>query len=70
MSEQTRQLTVTRPSRTIAAASAAMVVPAIIADAGDQAASRSCSLAPAVAKSPPLARDQGAHRADDVPAGE
>ncbi len=40
MSDQTRQLTVTRPSRAVAAAPAAMVVPAIIADAGDQAARR------------------------------
>src|ERR1700712_2842270 len=38
--DQTRQLTITRPARAVAAASAAMVVPAIIADAGDQAARR------------------------------
>jgi len=35
-----RQLTVTRPARTVAAASAVMVVPAIIADAGEHAARR------------------------------
>jgi site-specific recombinase XerD len=40
MSDQTRQLTVTSPARAVATASAAMVVPAIIADAGDQAARR------------------------------
>ncbi len=38
--EPTRQLTVTKPSRTVAAASASMVVPAIIADACEHAARR------------------------------
>jgi hypothetical protein len=38
--EPGRQLTVTKPRRTVAAASVAMVVPAIIAAAGDQAARR------------------------------
>jgi integrase/recombinase XerD len=38
--EPGRQLIVTRPGRTIAAASASMVVPAIVADAGDTAAKR------------------------------
>jgi len=41
MSEQTRQLTVVQPAKApqiSATAAAAMVVPAIVADAGDQAA--------------------------------
>jgi Phage integrase, N-terminal SAM-like domain len=38
--ESNRQLIVTRPARTVAAASAAMVVPAIVADAGEHAARR------------------------------
>lgn len=40
MSDQTHQLTVTRSSRPVAAASAAMVVPAIVADAGEHATRR------------------------------
>src|SRR5271163_2187592 len=40
MPEQTRQLTVVKPPRTVTSASSAMVVPAIIADAGDAAAKR------------------------------
>jgi hypothetical protein len=38
--KSTRQLTVIRPGRTVAAASTAMAVPAIIADAGERAARR------------------------------
>jgi hypothetical protein len=38
--KSSRQLTVTKPSRTVAAASAAMVVPVIVADAGEHAAHR------------------------------
>jgi site-specific recombinase XerD len=38
--DQTRQLTVTRPGRTVVAASAEFVVPAMIADAGERASRR------------------------------
>ena len=38
--DQTRQLTVARPARTVVAASADLVVPAIVADAGEHAARR------------------------------
>ena len=37
---QTRQLTVSRPSRAVTAAAAELVVPGIIADAGENAARR------------------------------
>jgi hypothetical protein len=38
--DQSRQLTVARPSRAVAAASATMVVPGIVADAGEHAVRR------------------------------
>src|SRR5580692_10533521 len=40
MSDQTRQLAVITPGRTVAAAPAGIVVPAIVADAGEHAARR------------------------------
>jgi hypothetical protein len=38
--KSSRQLTVTRPARSVAAASGALVAPAIIVDAGEHAARR------------------------------
>jgi hypothetical protein len=38
--ESTRQLTVARPARSVAAAAASVVVPAMIADAGEHASRR------------------------------